>query len=178
MADAIAKKPFAYWLQHLQTMEGQWAPLQNLGRARRGPASQGQWLPRAASPTPTGTTVGWWPTRCSSTREPPPTRRAPLFAEHTDDILRELGRSDDEIIQLKDRRRLHLRLSSPRSRRRRELSRCRKARSALCEVICALSARRIRPSESLGQLLGHPGKLGVGVRIVRRPDDPVRAHQR
>lgn len=28
-------------------------------------------------------------------------RRAPLFAEHTDEILRELGRSEDEIIQLK-----------------------------------------------------------------------------
>ena len=32
---------------------------------------------------------------------PPELRRGPTFAEHTDDILRELGRSDDEIIQLK-----------------------------------------------------------------------------
>jgi crotonobetainyl-CoA:carnitine CoA-transferase CaiB-like acyl-CoA transferase len=32
---------------------------------------------------------------------PPVLTRAPLFAEHTDDILRELGRSEDEIIQLK-----------------------------------------------------------------------------
>ena len=30
-----------------------------------------------------------------------PSTRAPQFAEHTDDILRELGRSEDEIIQLK-----------------------------------------------------------------------------
>jgi crotonobetainyl-CoA:carnitine CoA-transferase CaiB-like acyl-CoA transferase len=27
--------------------------------------------------------------------------RAPQFAEHTDDLLRELGKSEDEIIQLK-----------------------------------------------------------------------------
>jgi crotonobetainyl-CoA:carnitine CoA-transferase CaiB-like acyl-CoA transferase len=33
--------------------------------------------------------------------QPPPPKRAPLFAEHTDDILRELGRSEDEIMQLK-----------------------------------------------------------------------------
>jgi hypothetical protein len=32
---------------------------------------------------------------------PPELSRGPLFAEHTDDILRELGRSDDEIIELK-----------------------------------------------------------------------------
>jgi len=32
---------------------------------------------------------------------PPAIRRAPLFAEHTDEILRELGKTDDEIIQLK-----------------------------------------------------------------------------
>jgi crotonobetainyl-CoA:carnitine CoA-transferase CaiB-like acyl-CoA transferase len=28
-------------------------------------------------------------------------RRAPQFAEHTDDILGELGKTEDEIIQLK-----------------------------------------------------------------------------
>jgi crotonobetainyl-CoA:carnitine CoA-transferase CaiB-like acyl-CoA transferase len=32
---------------------------------------------------------------------PPALRRAPQFAEHTDDILGELGKTEDEIIQLK-----------------------------------------------------------------------------
>ena len=32
---------------------------------------------------------------------PPVLTRAPQFAEHTDDFLRELGRTEDEIIQLK-----------------------------------------------------------------------------
>jgi crotonobetainyl-CoA:carnitine CoA-transferase CaiB-like acyl-CoA transferase len=31
----------------------------------------------------------------------PTLTRAPQFAEHTDDLLRELGRTEDEIIQLK-----------------------------------------------------------------------------
>jgi len=34
-------------------------------------------------------------------RTPPTLSRAPLFAEHTDEILRELGRTDDELIALK-----------------------------------------------------------------------------
>jgi crotonobetainyl-CoA:carnitine CoA-transferase CaiB-like acyl-CoA transferase len=32
---------------------------------------------------------------------PPTVTRGPLFAEHTDDILRELGLGDEEILQLK-----------------------------------------------------------------------------
>ena len=32
---------------------------------------------------------------------PPVVTRAPQFAEHTDDILRQLGKRDDEILQLK-----------------------------------------------------------------------------
>src|SRR3546814_8647211 len=27
---AIGAKPFSYWLQHLKTMKGQWAPIQSL----------------------------------------------------------------------------------------------------------------------------------------------------
>jgi crotonobetainyl-CoA:carnitine CoA-transferase CaiB-like acyl-CoA transferase len=33
--------------------------------------------------------------------QPPVLTRAPQFAEHTDDLLRDLGKSEDEIIQLK-----------------------------------------------------------------------------
>jgi crotonobetainyl-CoA:carnitine CoA-transferase CaiB-like acyl-CoA transferase len=32
---------------------------------------------------------------------PPTLTRAPQFAEHTDDILRALGKDDDELIELK-----------------------------------------------------------------------------
>ena len=29
VAEAIASKPFSYWIEHLKTMEGQWAPIQS-----------------------------------------------------------------------------------------------------------------------------------------------------
>ena len=29
VADAFAQKPYSYWIEHLKTMEGQWAPVQN-----------------------------------------------------------------------------------------------------------------------------------------------------
>jgi crotonobetainyl-CoA:carnitine CoA-transferase CaiB-like acyl-CoA transferase len=32
---------------------------------------------------------------------PPSVTRGPLFAEHTEDILHELGKSDDDILRLR-----------------------------------------------------------------------------
>ena len=100
VADAIAEQPFAYWLKHLQTMEGQWAPLQSPLELLDDPQvvandyivpitdADGNQRRLVANPV-------------QFDERPPPTKRAPQFAEHTDDILRELGRTDDEIIQLK-----------------------------------------------------------------------------
>lgn len=100
VADAIAAQPFSYWVQHLKTMEGQWAPVQSPLEIIADPQMEtnGYILPvtdvegnerrLVASPV-------------QFDERPPTLTRAPQFAEHTDDILRELGRSDDEIIQLK-----------------------------------------------------------------------------
>ena len=100
VAEAIAEKPFAYWLQHLRSLEGQWAPLQNPLELVDDPVAiangyivafedaEGNERRLVANPV-------------QFDEKPPPTRRAPLFAEHTDEILRDLGRTDDEIIELK-----------------------------------------------------------------------------
>jgi crotonobetainyl-CoA:carnitine CoA-transferase CaiB-like acyl-CoA transferase len=100
VADAIAAKPFAYWAEHLKTMEGQWAPVQGPLEIAADPqmAANGYILPvtdlegnerrLVASPV-------------QFDERPPVLSRGPQFAEHTDDILREIGRSEDEIIQLK-----------------------------------------------------------------------------
>jgi crotonobetainyl-CoA:carnitine CoA-transferase CaiB-like acyl-CoA transferase len=100
VADAIAAKPFAHWVVHLKTMEGQWAPIQSPLEIAADPQMEdnGYILPvtdlegnerrLVASPV-------------QFDERPPVLTRAPQFAEHTDDILRELGRSEDEIIQLK-----------------------------------------------------------------------------
>ena len=100
VADAIAAKPFAHWIVHLKTMEGQWAPIQSPLEIAADPQMEdnGYILPvtdlegnerkLVASPV-------------QFDERPPVLTRAPQFAEHTDDILRGLGRSEDEIIQLK-----------------------------------------------------------------------------
>ena len=100
VADMIASKPFSYWTQHLKTMEGQWAPIQSPLEIAADPQMEanGYLLPvtdlegnerqLVASPV-------------QFDERPPVLTRAPQFAEHTDDLLSELGKSQDEIIQLK-----------------------------------------------------------------------------
>jgi crotonobetainyl-CoA:carnitine CoA-transferase CaiB-like acyl-CoA transferase len=100
VAEAIAAKPYSYWTERLQTMEGQWAPVQSPLEIAADPQmaanhyivpvedAEGNARRLVASPV-------------QFDEQPPTITRAPLFAEHTDEILRELGRTDDEIIQLK-----------------------------------------------------------------------------
>jgi crotonobetainyl-CoA:carnitine CoA-transferase CaiB-like acyl-CoA transferase len=100
IAAAILEKPFAYWVKQLASMEGQWAPVQGPleilddpqmaanGYLRSFPDSEGVERTLIANPV-------------QFDEEPPATRRAPQFAEHTDALLAELGRSQDEILQLK-----------------------------------------------------------------------------
>jgi crotonobetainyl-CoA:carnitine CoA-transferase CaiB-like acyl-CoA transferase len=100
VADAFAQRPYAYWVEHLQTMEGQWAPVQNPLELAADPQMEpngyivpvtdleGNQRHLVASPVQFDET-------------PPTIVRAPQFAEHTDEILREFGRTEEEIIQLK-----------------------------------------------------------------------------
>jgi crotonobetainyl-CoA:carnitine CoA-transferase CaiB-like acyl-CoA transferase len=100
VAEAFAGKPMSYWLQHLQTLEGAWAPAQNLTEIAQDPqvtandyivtVTDADGNPRKLVANPV-----------QFDEAPPATERAPQFAEHTDDILREVGRNEDEIIQLK-----------------------------------------------------------------------------
>jgi crotonobetainyl-CoA:carnitine CoA-transferase CaiB-like acyl-CoA transferase len=100
IAEAFALQPYSYWLSKLQTLEGQWAPNNNaleVGQDSQVRANQyivpvvdaeGNERELVASPV-------------QFDERPPSVTRAPLFAEHTDDLLRELGRTEDEIIKLK-----------------------------------------------------------------------------
>jgi crotonobetainyl-CoA:carnitine CoA-transferase CaiB-like acyl-CoA transferase len=100
IAEKIRENPFAYWVEHLQTMEGQWAPVQDPLELADDPQmiANGYVLPVVDSDGKERRLVAS-PVQFDET--PPRLRRGPLFAEHTDDILRELGRSEEEIIQLK-----------------------------------------------------------------------------
>jgi crotonobetainyl-CoA:carnitine CoA-transferase CaiB-like acyl-CoA transferase len=99
-ADAIAKRPYNYWVQHLQTMEGQWSPVQDPLEIAADPqvAANGYILTVTDAEGNERRLVSN-PVQFDET--PPVIDRAPQFAEHTDDILRELGKAEDQIIQLK-----------------------------------------------------------------------------
>ena len=100
VAAKFAEKPYAYWLEHLKTMEGQWAPVQSPLELASDPQMEpnGYILPVTDAEGNERRLVAS-PVQFDET--PPTLTRGPLFAEHTDDILREIGKTEEEIIQLK-----------------------------------------------------------------------------
>jgi crotonobetainyl-CoA:carnitine CoA-transferase CaiB-like acyl-CoA transferase len=100
VAEAIASRPYAYWLERLETLEGQWAPNHTALEVGQDPQirANGYILPVIDAQGNKRELVAN-PVQFDET--PPSLTRAPQFAEHTDDLLRELGRTEDEIIQLK-----------------------------------------------------------------------------
>lgn len=100
IAGAIAAKPYAYWVERLDTLEGPWAPVQNPLELANDPqmTANGYILPVTDADGIERHLVAN-PVQFDET--PPALVRGPQFAEHTDDILREIGKSEDEIIDLK-----------------------------------------------------------------------------
>jgi crotonobetainyl-CoA:carnitine CoA-transferase CaiB-like acyl-CoA transferase len=100
VADIIGKLTLEQWRKLMDGAEGQWAPVQNTYEVGMDPALrenglvatvtdyEGRERELVANP------VQFDETAVVS-------RRAPQFAEHTDEILRELGKTDDELIALK-----------------------------------------------------------------------------
>jgi crotonobetainyl-CoA:carnitine CoA-transferase CaiB-like acyl-CoA transferase len=100
VAAAFAERPYAYWTERLQTLEGQWAPNADAFELGHDPQirANGYVVPVTDADGNRRELVA---SPVQFDEAPPAVTRGPLFAEHTDDILRELGRSDDEIIELK-----------------------------------------------------------------------------
>ena len=98
--NAFASKPFAHWVRHLRTFEGVWAPVQNPYEILDDPQMEanGYVLPVTDADGVERKLVA---SPVQFDERPPAIARAPQFAEHTDDILRELGKSMEEILQLK-----------------------------------------------------------------------------
>ncbi len=100
LTEVFAEHPFSYWVEQLATMEGQWAPVQNAlevgndaqlranGYIRPVVDAEGNERELVANPV-------------QFDNRPPDIRRAPQFAEHTDEILGELGLDMDRILELK-----------------------------------------------------------------------------
>lgn len=100
IAGIFAERTKDEWVKALEHVEGQWAVVQNNHEVGHDPAlnaigqiadvvdAEGKTRKLVANPV-------------QFDREPARIRRAPLFAEHTDEILRELGLSDEELLNLK-----------------------------------------------------------------------------
>jgi crotonobetainyl-CoA:carnitine CoA-transferase CaiB-like acyl-CoA transferase len=98
--EVLAARPLAEWITRFAGMEGQWAIAQDPWEVGQDPAlrangliaevldSEGNARELVANPV-------------QFDEKPVQITRAPQFAEHTDDILRALGKSDDELIDLK-----------------------------------------------------------------------------
>lgn len=100
VADAIASQTYAHWVETFRTLEGQWAPVQSPLEASRDPqiVANGYVVEVVDSDGITRRLVSS-PVQFDET--PFSLSRGPQFAEHTDEIVLGLGRSDDELIQLK-----------------------------------------------------------------------------
>ncbi|MCE4265768.1 CoA transferase [Rhodococcus sp. ACPA4] len=99
-ADAIASRPYDEWTAVLTNLSGPWAPVQNswelghdeslVANGRIVEVTDADGVPQKLVANPV-----------KFDNSPVQMTRAPQFAEHTDDILRELGFDDERLIELK-----------------------------------------------------------------------------
>jgi crotonobetainyl-CoA:carnitine CoA-transferase CaiB-like acyl-CoA transferase len=100
VADAIATNTYDHWVHHLQTMEGPWAPVQSPLDILQDPQMHANgYIATLTDSQGTPRQLVTNPVQYDNT--PPPTTRAPLFAEHTDTLLAELGHTPEHILQMK-----------------------------------------------------------------------------
>ena len=100
VAEIIGGMPYAEWVERMDGAGGQWALVQNTFELGMDPAlrangfistvTDDQGLERELVATPV-----------QFDETPARNKRAPQFAEHTEEVLQELGKSEDEIIGLK-----------------------------------------------------------------------------
>ncbi|GAB2483441.1 CaiB/BaiF CoA transferase family protein [Jatrophihabitans fulvus] len=100
LAATIGRQPYDHWVSLFETMDGPWAPVQEAwdiandaqlranGQIASVVDADGKERELVTSPVQFDET-------------PQTLRRAPLFAEHTDEVLAELGLSEEQIIDLK-----------------------------------------------------------------------------
>lgn len=100
VAEMIASKTHDEWVEALAGSEGQWSLAQDPWEVANDPALRANGFVREVVDAD-GVRRELIANPVQFDETPPDLRRAPQFAEHTDEIVRELGRSDDELIQLK-----------------------------------------------------------------------------
>jgi crotonobetainyl-CoA:carnitine CoA-transferase CaiB-like acyl-CoA transferase len=100
LQDEIAGRTLAEWTSRFNGMEGQWGVAQDPWEVGQDPALRANgMIAEVVDIEGTRRELVANPVQFDET--PASLTRAPQFAEHTDEILRGLGKSDDELIGLK-----------------------------------------------------------------------------
>jgi crotonobetainyl-CoA:carnitine CoA-transferase CaiB-like acyl-CoA transferase len=100
IGEEMAKRTFAQWCERFATLEGQWAPVQDsVDLAHDAQLRANGYIAAITDADGNARELMANPVQFDET--PAVVGRGPLFAEHTDEILRELGHDDDAIIELK-----------------------------------------------------------------------------
>jgi len=100
VADEIAARPFAHWVDVLGQGEGQWAAVQNAWEVGQDPSLRANGL-IAAVVDAEGVDRELVASPVQFDEQPVALTRAPQFAEHTDEVLRGLDITEDELTALK-----------------------------------------------------------------------------
>jgi crotonobetainyl-CoA:carnitine CoA-transferase CaiB-like acyl-CoA transferase len=100
LQDELAGRTLAEWTSRFSGMEGQWGVAQDPWEVGQDPALRANGMIAEVFDIDGGRReLVANPVQFDET--PASLTRAPQFAEHTDEILRGLGKSDDELISLK-----------------------------------------------------------------------------
>ena len=100
LREAIGAQPLAHWTERFATLSGPWAPVQDTVQL----ASDAQIRSNGFIGTVTADDGSQYELVVNPVQfdeHPADLRRAPLFAEHTDQVLEGLGLDWDRILELK-----------------------------------------------------------------------------
>jgi crotonobetainyl-CoA:carnitine CoA-transferase CaiB-like acyl-CoA transferase len=100
--EEMARRTLADWCSRLETLQGQWTPVQNTLEVAADPQVRANGYIQSAT-TSGGTEFELVASPVQFDEEPTATRRSPEFNEHGDEILREIGLDMERILELKAR---------------------------------------------------------------------------
>ncbi len=100
VAAAIGAQPYAFWLEKFKTLSGQWAPNNDaLDVTQDAQVRANSYIVAVQDAEGNARELVASPVQFDET--PFSITRAPLFAEHTDEIVMSTGKTMDEVIELK-----------------------------------------------------------------------------